>query len=294
MNKSNRIAVLGGDERQSRVAELFAADGKKVRVYGISEDIYGVTKCATATDAVEGCGVVVFPLPAVKNGMYLNEKSGSLTPVEIVLDAVEDGAEVYAGRADASFRALCKMRELSFTDYYDSETLTVKNAQLTAEGALCIYMTEKKTAVSGSRILVLGSGRVAKCTARVFSGVGAHVTMMARNKGELAMAETMGYAAADITDGKARLSEFASGYDAIVNTVPVTFMTGCCLSVIPEETLVIDLASVPYGIDVTEAQRLGINAIRALSLPGKYAPESAARIIVGEINSRLQCSGGGI
>ncbi len=292
MNKSNRIAVLGGDERQSRIAEIFAADGKKVRVYGISEDICGVTKCDSAKGAVDGCGVVIFPLPAVKNGTYLNEKSGSLTPIEAILDSIGSDAEIYAGRADAAFREQCRARGLTLTDYYDSEPLTVKNAHLTAEGALHIYMTEKKTAVAGSRILVLGSGRVAKCVARVFSAIGAEVTVMARNKGELAMAEVTGHRSADLTDGRTRLAQFASGYDAIVNTVPVMFMTGCCLSVIPEETLVIDLASVPYGIDVVEARRLGINAIRATSLPGKYAPESAARIIADEIAERMRYSGG--
>lgn len=294
MNKSNRIAVLGGDERQSRIAEIFAQNGKKVRVYGISEDVCGVTKCSSAKDAVDGCGTVIFPLPAVKNGSYLNEKSGSLTPVETILDAIAEGTDIYAGKTDAAFRALCKTRELSLTDYYDSEPLTVKNAHLTAEGALYIYMTEKKTAVAGSRVLVLGSGRVAKCVARVFSAVGADVTVMARNKGELAMAEVAGHRTADLTDGRTRLAQFASGYDAIVNTVPVMFMTGCCLSVIPEETLVIDLASVPYGIDVVEARRLGINAVRASSLPGKYAPESAARIIADEISERMKYSGGEI
>lgn len=294
MNRSNRMAVLGGDERQSLVAEFFASEGQKVNVYGVSEPVFGAVKCESATEAVCGCGTVVFPLPAAKNGIYLNEKSGNLTPIEAILDAAERGSEIYAGKTDAAFKALCRERELSLTDYYESESFTVKNAQLTAEGALEIFMTEKKIAVHGSRVLVIGSGRVAKCVTRAFSSLGAEVTVMARNRSELAMAEVAGHRARDITDGRVRLAEFSFGYDAVINTVPVMFMTGCCLYVIPEETLVIDLASAPYGIDVTEARRLGIRAVRASSLPGKYAPASAARIIVGEILPRMRYSGGTI
>ncbi len=290
MNKQSIIAVLGGDERQSRVADFFAKSGRKVRVYGITEELYGTESCKSASDAVKGAGAVIFPLPAVKNGSYLNEKNDTLSSVEAILDAVPQSATVYAGKTDGAFRSLCRIRGITLVDYYDSEPLTVKNAHLTAEGALYIFMTEKKTSVLGSRVLVIGSGRVAKCVSRVFGAVGAEVTVMARNKGELAFFELAGHTVCDLADAPTRTSELSRGYDTIVNTVPVTFMTGCALSLIPEETLVIDLASAPYGIDIAEARRLGINAIRATSLPGKYAPETAARLIAEEIAARMEGS----
>ena len=40
--------------------------------------------------------------------------------------------------------------------------------------------------------------------------------------------------------------------------------------------LVIDLASLPGGVDLAAAERLGVKAVRALSLPGKVAPATAA------------------
>ncbi len=288
MNKKKHIAVLGGDERQSRVAEFFATHGKKVNVYGISEELCGVTRFTDAKEAVRDCDAVVFPLPAVKNGIYLNEKNDTAIPVESILDAIPSASRVFAGKTDEGFRSLCRERGLSLTDYYDSEALTVKNAHLTAEGALHIYMTEKKISVFGSHILVIGSGRVAKCIAHVFSAVGAEVAVMARNRGELAFAELAGHRICDLTLACVRLTEFSSGYDAIINTVPVTFMTGCYLSSVPTETLIIDLASVPYGVDVAEARRLGINAVRATSLPGKYAPESAGQLIAEAIMASLE------
>ena len=43
--------------------------------------------------------------------------------------------------------------------------------------------------------------------------------------------------------------------------------------------LVIDLASMPGGVDFRAAERLGIKAIHALSLPGKVAPKTSGIII---------------
>lgn len=43
--------------------------------------------------------------------------------------------------------------------------------------------------------------------------------------------------------------------------------------------LLVDLASTPGGIDFKAAEKLGLNAQWALSLPGKVAPESAAQYL---------------
>ena len=42
------------------------------------------------------------------------------------------------------------------------------------------------------------------------------------------------------------------------------------------ECVVIDLASLPGGVDFAAAQALGVKAIQALSLPGRVAPATAA------------------
>ena len=51
--------------------------------------------------------------------------------------------------------------------------------------------------------------------------------------------------------------------------------------------LIIDLASKPGGIDFISAKKLGLNTIHALSLPGKYSPQSAAKFIEEAINRTI-------
>ncbi len=287
MDQRTSVAVLGGDERQTRLSSILARNGCRVSAYGIDGNAVGVTRYGTPAEAVADADAVIFPLPAVKSGRYLNEKSDVRIPVSEILDEIKKGALVFAGKADAELLALCAARGLELIDYYSSEPLTVKNAWLTAEGALHIYMNAKKISVRDGEILVIGSGRVAKCAARAFSALGARVTVMARNKGALAWSALDGALTLDLDDRDERLRAFAHGYDAIINTVPVAFITGCALSLIPGKTLVIDLASAPYGVDMGEARARGVELERAPSLPGRYAPESAALVIAEEIEERL-------
>ncbi len=294
MNERTKVAVLGGDERQTRLSSILAGSGYKVSAYGTDGAATGVTRYGTAEEAVSDSDAVIFPLPAVKSGAYLNEKSDVRVSVTKILDAIKSEAVIFAGKADADFKALCADRGLCLIDYYDSEPFTVKNAWLTAEGALHVYMSEKKISVRDGEILVIGSGRVAKCAAWAFSALGAGVTVMARNKGALIWWSLEGVRTVDLDDKEARLHAFAHGYDAIINTVPVTFITGCALSLIPEKTMVIDLASSPYGVDIAEARERGVELHRAPSLPGRYAPESAARVIAEEITFRLESLKGGV
>ena len=52
--------------------------------------------------------------------------------------------------------------------------------------------------------------------------------------------------------------------------------------------LLIDLASLPGGVDFESAHRLGIDARRALALPGKCAPKTAGEIIKKTVFSIIE------
>ena len=52
-------------------------------------------------------------------------------------------------------------------------------------------------------------------------------------------------------------------------------------------TLIIDLASAPGGVDTKTASELGLKVIWALSLPGKCSPFTAGNIICDSILETL-------
>ena len=72
-------------------------------------------------------------------------------------------------------------------------------------------------------------------------------------------------------------------YDVVFNTVPSLVFDKRLLEKTPDDTLIIDLASRPGGVDMNTAKAMGKHVIWALSLPGKVAPVSAGKIIFSTV-----------
>ena len=80
----------------------------------------------------------------------------------------------------------------------------------------------------------------------------------------------------------------------IFNTVPAKVLDRETLSAMPCDTLVIELASAPGGLDPEGAKeaalRCGLQIIRAPGLPGRYAPQDAGRAVAECILETLRAS----
>lgn len=146
------------------------------------------------------------------------------------------------------------------------------NTVPTAEGAIQIALEEMPVTLHGSRVLVIGYGRLGRALAPRLAGLGAKVSVAARKYTALAWAEGFGFG----TEHTGELKGWLCGYDLIVNTVPALVLGEEELRELHPECVVIDLASLPGGVDYQAASTLGIKAIQALSLPGRVAPATAA------------------
>jgi dipicolinate synthase subunit A len=163
-------------------------------------------------------------------------------------------------------------------DYLASEELAACNAIPTAEGALQIMLEEMPRTIHGSRILVMGFGRIGSRLAYILRGMGAEVTVAARQPADRTRAQMLGCKAVDYPQ------ICASQYDVLCNTVPAKVVTAKLLAAMQPEALVLDLASRPGGVDLDAAQELNRRVIWALSLPGKTAPVTAGEIIAGTVS----------
>ena len=147
-------------------------------------------------------------------------------------------------------------------------------------------MAEVPYTIHGARCLILGYGRVAKALAKTLSAVGAIVTVAARKPQDLAWIDVGGQIPLPfsvLTDGDTPLD-----YEIVFNTVPEQIVGANLLSRLPEDVLLLDLASAPGGIDHDWAKAHGYHVIWALSLPGKTAPVTAGRIISDSIRYMLK------
>ena len=164
------------------------------------------------------------------------------------------------------------------------EELAVANAVPTAEGAVQLAMEHLPITIHGSRVLVLGFGRVGRITAQRFGALGARVSVAARKFDQLAWAQAMGFDPQPLN----HLAGWLCGYDLVVNTIPAPVLTRRELEDLKPGCLILDLASKPGGVDQRAAGELGLTVIWALALPGKVAPVTAGAAIQTAIYNMLQ------
>ena len=286
-----KIAVTGGDIRMIYCAKELAKRGFEVSFCGFDctgKDCGDAVRCRTVKDALNGAAVVVLPVPYSFDGCRLNAPfSGYEIRIDDVLEAVMPTQLVLAGVCPPGFIEKAEELSLSVIDYMKDEELTVKNAIPTAEGALELAMKELPFTVHGAKTLVLGYGRVGKAVAAAFSALHSDVTVCARHAEALAWAKTAGYNTAYMND----ICRAVKDKDIIINTVPALIVDNNVLSFIEDDTLIIDLSSVPGGVDFEAAARYGVKALHALSLPGKVAPETAGENIADAVCAIMRKKG---
>jgi dipicolinate synthase subunit A len=109
--------------------------------------------------------------------------------------------------------------------------------------------------------------------------IGAQVRVGMRQSADMARAFEMGLQPFPI----AELANYARDADLIFNTVPALVIDEAVLSEVPHDVVILDLASKPGGVDFAYAEKRGIKAILAPSLPGIVAPKTAGKILAKAI-----------
>lgn len=293
MDKYNdiKIAVIGGDMRMIYCASSLSELGFEVSFCGFDSaaaEYTGAVRCRTVQDALKGAAVVVLPVPFSSDGCRLNAPfSNREIRLSDVMTLITPTQLVMAGVCSAAFLDRADELSLSVTDYMKDEELAVKNAVTTAEGALELALRELPVTLNGAAVLVAGYGRVGKAVSSLFSAVGCSVTVCARRGDALAWARAAGCGTAKMKD----LCRAVGGKTLIINTVPELIFDKNVLSFADESSLVMDLASLPGGVDADAAKSLGIKTVRALSLPGKTAPQTAGRDIADTVTSIMERRG---
>ena len=300
MNDRARIAVLGGDMRQYAVAKDLSERGAEIYAYGLScgsVDASGVTVCETLEEAVTDAAAVILPLPVTADGISLNcpaIKSNERITLDRIIDNIASPCCICGGRIPESVRVKAQTKGIAVYDYFEEERLQIKNAYITAEAALSIAMNSLDMCVKDARLVVTGTGRIARLLSELLVRIGADVTVAARNADSLAYFELIGCKTVQIKDGAEWNRRFMRGYDIIFNTVPAWLFDRGFLERADKRTMIIELASAPGGVDICAARELSSNVLWASSLPGKYAPHSAGVLIAECIWDILSREGIGV
>ena len=299
---THRFAVIGGDGRMTHLAERLSEAGYGVRLLGCGTDCLPIRESegeirmtTTLQGATEGVDTLILPLPTTRDGVTVHcprDPSCTVTLREIAeLLARHPHMQVFGGKLPTDLKASLPPDRV--TDYYESEVLQLRNAYITAEAALMTAMELLDRTLRDTSVAVLGFGRIGKYLARLLHAMGATVTVCARREESLFEAAAEGGHPLLITGGTPMngLHPLTRNHTVIFNTVPSPILNRELLLSMEENTLLIDLASAPFGVcdgDVREAStKNGLRYLRAPSLPGSYAPRDAGRIIAECILNEL-------
>ncbi len=286
-----KICLLGGDTRQASLAGCLARYGYETAVWGVpfakdgtsSSAESACVRCSDPGSAVAKSRAVILPLPASVDGVRVHTVQcntqdatlrGELRLTQL-MEMLPLGTLLLAGRPGEVLKSMARNANVKLIDYYDCEEIQIKNAIPTAEGAVALAMEGMPITLFGAKAGVLGYGRIGQRLAAILQALGAHVTVAARSRRDLSWASVAGCKTKE-------LSHFlhAPGTpDVLFNTIPAPILNEDVLAALPAQTLIIELASAPGGIDPKAAGNAQQKIIRAPSLPGRVAPISAGKIL---------------
>lgn len=283
MKDKIRILVAGGDMRQIYCAGKLSAL-YDTYVMGFSADsMPEKTNLKQAVTDKNGLyDFVVLPVPPIdENGNITAPFSNEKINPEKIRKLLKPKGIVFAGKHDKKLSDIFSEHEI--IDYMECEDLSLKNAVPTAEGAIEIALNELPVTLNGLKILIVGMGRIGTSLAEILKGFGSDITVAVHNE--------KGSAKARITGIKSVFTEnMNTDYKLVFNTVPEMIFDTELLKRFSDDTLFIDLASKPGGIDFKSATMLGKKVIWALGIPGKTAPvtsgEFIAETVAGIIDER--------
>lgn len=278
-----KILILGGDERQRKLHNLFVQNGY---------DVTGFTEAyepEKLNESLQESGTVILPLPVSRDGVYIYSDRKTLEiPLKTVTDELGCNHMLFGGIIRDNLKAQLAQNSVPYFDYYADEAFVSFNAFLTAQCALRLMLENTDEYLMSKRVLITGFGRVAKALAALLKDVGLDVYIAARNDTQKATAYALGYKVLDIYD----LSSVIRIFDFTLNTVPHHIIGEREVSLMKDGALYIELASKPYGAKPEYFEKQGKRYLPAASLPGKFCSQSAAEAIYRSVTKRISANGG--
>lgn len=281
MLSNKNILIVGGDSRYIEIINQLSNKNANIIIVGFdqltfsSSNIYNIHFNKVAFKNID---ILLLPVAGITktgkvNITFSDEKDIYIN--EEIIRQLPDHCVIYTGTTNPFLTGLAKAYKKQLVCLFDRDDLAVLNSIPTAEGALQIAMEETEQTIHNSKVLVLGFGRVGMTVARLFSAVGAQVSVCARNPTALARNIEMGLTPIKIE----KLKQSIISADICINTIPHIIINNNILSAMDKATLIIDLASTPGGTNFDAAKENGIKTIHALGLPGKVAPITAGNVL---------------
>ncbi|RST72041.1 dipicolinic acid synthetase subunit A [Siminovitchia acidinfaciens] len=280
MEKNVNLLIMGGDPRYLEIINQLASKGIRIFLAGFDQLTFSHPNISNQKpDQVdfEQIDAILIPLHGTSaDGEIDADYSDENIHLSIeMLKRTPDHCAVYTGISNDYLDRITREVDRNLIRLTARDDVAVLNSIPTAEAALKIAIEETDYTIHNANVMVLGFGRVGETLARLFSAVGANVSVAARKDGDLARIMEMRLRPVHM----ANVADHMSEINICINTVPHMILDAAVLSKMSASSLIIDIASKPGGTDFKFAEEKGLKAIHALGLPGKTAPKTGGEII---------------
>ncbi|KAB7668688.1 dipicolinic acid synthetase subunit A [Bacillus sp. B1-b2] len=287
MLKGMKIAVIGGDARQLEIVRKLTEQHALLSLVGFEQldhAFTGATKEKIDNVDFVNMDAIILPVKGTDlkghvETIFSNEK---IFLSKELLEKTPEHCTVYSGITNDFLNSIIKDSNRSLVQLFNRDDVAILNSIPTVEGTIMMAIQNTDTTIHGSNVIVLGLGRVGMSVARAFHGLGAKVKVATNQSEHIARIIEMGLTPVHLEDLPLAVEEM----DICINTIPHLIVTPTVIDKMPLHTLIIDLASKPGGTDFSYAEKRGIKALLAPSLPGIVAPKTAGNILA-EVLSQL-------
>lgn len=274
-----KAVMVGGDRRMELTRELLIGRGYGVEWIRNEEMEHWQEKICRSR-------LLILPYPyTVKEGHIPGWENGGEGRIFNLLERLAHGTEIIAGMGmPEEAVTFAEARGLHLAAYSEDPVFLQRNAEISGEAAVEALMQRSNAALDEMRIVLLGYGLFGRAIAVRLRALGARIWVAARRQAQRQMA---------VRDGMVALSPEEIGtvapyMDAVLNTIPAVVLGKEQLRAFSKQTIFLELASPPYGIDLPAAAQLGLNVQVLPGLPTQYAPLSAARALAETIVNRFK------
>jgi len=279
--KKTNVLVMGGDARYIEVIRQLSRHDIMVYIVGFNQLEWKephIIPLSFKNIDFSTMDAILLPVTGVNESGIVPTVYSDEDPIflsEEIIAKTPRHCQLYTGTANDFLEQIAHSQNRNVIPLFARDDIAILNSVPTAEGALQLAMEHTNFTIHRSNVIVLGFGRVGITVARLFAAVGAQVTVAVRNPADQARISEMGLTSAPID----QLSTELKDRDICINTIPHEVLSSPVLKHVAKTTVIIDLASAPGGTNFELAETKGIQAIHALGLPGKVAPQSAGSII---------------
>lgn len=273
-----KILIIGGDER-------FISLENTLRENKFNTETLFLNSNDKNIDNINDFDLIILPIPFLKNN-YLNSPFiDEKIPFKNIMSLIKDFKGKIIG-------GLCKNSEkyfldlnLDFENILKDEIFTLTNAIITAEGTIKKLIEESPKSLFELKISITGYGRVSRALSRRLNPLCRELTVYNNYP-------SINFTHAKIDNIKIRdllkFKEEALKFNIIINTIPSLIINKNIIDTLKKDTLILDLSSMPGGVDFEYAKEKNIKTIHYLGVPSKVSKLSSSNAIFNFLKEFLK------